>query len=274
LKKKNSKIILFLIVFNLLFLLNFLTLNGYAAVESFEPDHGLAPEIDGEIDSSAKEWENASKEVIKLKGTSPTDDGITTSIWVMQNDSDLFISIQFEILGHDSQEFVGIIISSGKSESNSSFTDAKIVQFNGLSVADQNFRYYDYYVIDGVFYLDQETNGDGAALLDENKIIYEFRIPVNVSEDDKDDKDVVLDFGEIYAFQIIYGEGSVNTNTNKKINIITIEIEYPPKEPTNIWILVHNILCIIIFMGLGAFFGFYIYKIMVIKKKYRKKVSG
>ena len=270
-KKKNSKIILFLIVLNLLFLLNFLTLNGYAAVESFKPEHGLAPEIDGEIDSSAREWENASKEEINIIGTNPTDKGITTSIWVLQNNSDLFISVQFELETHNPQEFVGIMISSSKSESNSSFTDVKIVQFNDLSIAYQNYRFYDYYVIDGVFYLDQETNGDGAAKLDGNKIIYEFRIPINESVDDKD---VTLDFGEIYAFKIIYGEGSVNTNTNKKINIITIEIEYPPKEPTNIWILVHNILGIIIFMGLGAMFGLYIYKIVVIKRKYRKKVSG
>ena len=191
----------------------FLIADAYAAVEDFEPDFGYAPEIDGDIERSKKEWENASKEEIRLKTESPSDDaGILTEIWVMQNASDLYISIQFELeLEYRSpNEFIAILISDSDSESNTSFYDAKIVQFYDLGGPNEEYGFKDYHIVNGQFIRDDDDNGDGAAELHGNKMIYEFRIPVNESEGE-DDEDVNLEFGDPYAFKIVYGE---NLNYN------------------------------------------------------------
>ena len=248
----------------MVFTANFLINNSYAVIE---PDYGLAPEIDGDIDRSEKEWLNATKEKISLVSSSPTDLGIPIEIWVLQNNSDLYISIQFELDTHKTQEFIGILISDSEATSNESFIDAKILQFYNLGNIGERSEYLDCYILNDEFFIDQEINGEAAAKLDGNEIVYEFRIPVNDSEDSQD---VFLDFGETYAFKIIYGESPDYPDSIKKKNIVLIEIEYKKKKKENIWILVHNILCIIIFCGLGCLFALYIYKIIVIKKKIRR----
>ena len=252
----------------MIFTVNFLINNSYAVIEDIEPDYGYAPEIDGDIDRSEKEWINATKEKINLIGSNPiTDKGIPIEIWVMQNDSDLYISIQFELETHKSQEFIGIFISNSEATSNESFIDAKILQFFNLGEIGERYEYLDYYLLNDEFIMDQEFNGEAAAKLDGHEIVYEFRIPVNNSDDSQD---VFLDFGDEYAFKIVYGEIPDYSDGIKKSNIVLIEIEYQEKEEENIWILVHNILCIIIFCGLGGLIALYIYKIIVIKKKIRR----
>ena len=251
----------------MIFTVNFLINNSYAVIEDIEPDYGYAPEIDGDIDRSEKEWINATKEKINLKSSNPTDWGIPIEIWVMQNDSDLYISIQFELETHKSQEFIGILISNSEATSNESFIDAKILQFFNLGEIGERYEYLDYYLLNDEFIMDQEFNGEAAAKLDGHEIVYEFRIPVNNSDDSQD---VFLDFGDEYAFKIVYGEIPDYSDGIKKSNIVLIEIEYQEKEEENIWILVHNILGIIIFCGLGGLFALYIYKIIVIKKKIRR----
>ena len=246
---------------------SFLSINANAAVEDFEPDFGFAPDIDGNIERSKKEWENASKEEISLKSTTnPNDKGILTDIWVMQNESDLYISVQFELETHPSREFIAIIISESDSESNSSFYDAKIVQFYDLGGPNEQFRYRDFYLNNGKFIRDSEDNGDGAAELEGNKMIYEFRFPVNSSEED--DRDVDLEFGEEYAFKIVYGENDDYQNiVNEKNSIVKIDIQYPKTEEMPLWKKVVFILAIIAFGAIGLLYGLYIYKILVIKKK-------
>ena len=254
----------------MIFTVNFLINNSYAVIEDIEPDYGYAPEIDGDIDRSEKEWINATKEKINLRDDpmKPTTDmGIPIEIWVMQNDSDLYISIQFELETHKSQEFIGILISNSEATSNEDFIDAKILQFYNLGEIGERYEYFDYYLLNDEFFMDQEFNGEAAAKLDGHEIVYEFRIPVNNSDDSQD---VFLDFGDEYAFKIVYGEIPDYSDGIKKSNIVLIEIEYQEKEEENIWILVHNILCIIIFCGLGGLFALYIYKIIVIKKKIRR----
>jgi len=245
----------------------FLISSSNAAIIDFEPDYGYAPDIDGEIDRSKKEWENASKEVINLLGSSPTDKGIPIKLWVMQNGSNLYISVQFDLENHQPQEFIAILISNSEATSNESFVDAKILQFTDLGIGRDNYNYFDYYMVNEKLFRDTEFNGEAAAKLDDNEIIYEFRIPVNNSDDDND---VFLDFGETYAFKIVYGEFAEYPASFKKSNIVLIDIEYPPKEKENEWILIHNILCVIIFSGLGGLFAFYTYKIIFIKKKIRR----
>jgi len=245
---------------------NFLIIDANAAVKDIEPDYGFAPEIDGDIERSKNEWENASKENIRLLSNSSSDKGIDTDIWVMQNSSDLFISIQFELEYHASEEFIAIIISESDSESDASFYEAKIVQFYDLGGPNEDYSYRDYYIRNGQFFRDNEDNGEGAAAMHGNKMIYEFRIPVNGSEEE--DRDVDLEFGESYAFKIIYGENdNYQDILNEKSTIVKIDIEYPKSESMPLWKKVVFILVIIAFGAIGGVYGLYIYKVLVIKRK-------
>jgi len=87
---------------------NFLIRNSFAAAEDFEPDFGWAPEIDGDIDKSEEEWVNASEEEVLLKSESPSNEGLPIDIWVLQNESDLYISVQFDLedYARSSEEFI------------------------------------------------------------------------------------------------------------------------------------------------------------------------
>lgn len=268
--KKHKVFILTITYIVFLFIItSFLIINANAAVEDIEPDFGFAPEIDGDIEGSKKEWENATKEEIQLiskTSTNPDDKGIFTDIWVMQNQSDLYISIQFELENHAANEFIAIIISEDETESNSSFYDAKIVQWYNLGGPSEEHKYRDFYLINGVFFRDSDDNGDGAADLHGNKMIYEFRIPVNGSEED--DRDVDLEFGDSYAFKIVYGENdNYNDILNEKTSSVLIDIEYPKQEEMPLWKKVVFILAIIAFGAIGGLYGLYIYKVLVIKQK-------
>jgi len=173
---------------------NFLIRNSFAAAEDFEPDFGWAPEIDGDIDKSEEEWVNASKEEVLLKSESPSNEGLPIDIWVLQNESDLYISVQFELedSARTSEEFIGIIIS--ESDSENEFYDVKLVQFSNLGGPSEKFEYLDFYISNNQYFEDKETSGDGAAELHGSKIIYEFQIPINESEGE-DSKDFTIDFG-------------------------------------------------------------------------------
>ena len=269
-KQKKVKIQTILLVIQIFIIGIFLVNNSYGAIIDIESDYGHAPKIDGDSDSSDDEWENATKEVIFLKGTSPTDAGIPVELWVLQNKSDLYIAIQFELNTHKSEEFIGILISNSEASNDESFVDAKILQFYNLGTSYVKSSYLDFYIRNGIFYLDSDVNGDAAAELEGNKIVYEFRIPVN---DTKDDKDAELDFGEEYAFKIVYGDNMSYPNGFLKSNIVLIEITYFDEPPPNVWIMYHNILCIIIFCGLGVLFALYTFKIISIKKKIRRITS-
>jgi hypothetical protein len=268
-KKRRIFVLTIAYIVFLFLVANFVILNATAAEEEIEPDFGLAPEIDGDIERSKKEWENATKEEIHLKSsasTNPNDRGIPTDIWVMQNTSDLYISIQFELEDHKSEEFIAILISKDDSESNTSFYDAKLVQFYDLGGSNEDYRYRDFHIVNGQFFRDSEDNGDGAADLHGNKMIYEFRIPVNSSEEDDDDVD--LEFGDTYAFKVVYGENDNYQNIlNEKTSIVQIDIEYPKSETIPLWEKVVFILAIIAFGAIGGLYGLYIYKVLVIKKK-------
>ena len=266
-KDSTIKVLLLVFVIHSLFTISFLTTNSYAAILDIDPDYGDAPEIDGEIDRSNNEWKNATKEIIYLKSLSSTDKGIRIDLLVMQNGSNLYISVQFELEAHKSTEFIGILISESNALSNESFTDAKVLQFTNLGEFGEKFVYRDYYIINNQFFEDRDAHGDAAAELVGNKIIYEFEIPINKTEDAHD---VSLDYGEKYAFKIVYGEEYLKPGSFIKSDIILINIEYPPEVGLNIWILIHNILCIIIFCGLSLLFALYTYKIIVIKKKIRR----
>ncbi|MFW9896781.1 MAG: hypothetical protein ACFFD7_13330, partial [Candidatus Thorarchaeota archaeon] len=98
-------------------------INCHGAAEEIDAEFGQAPIIDGNIDDSANEWKNAYKTQINL-----TD--LPIDLWVMQDDKDLFISVQVDLETHNSTEFVGLLISNSSSENREDFIDAKIVQFS------------------------------------------------------------------------------------------------------------------------------------------------
>ena len=101
-------------------------------------------------------------------------------------------------------------------------------------------------------------------------MIYEFRIPVNESEGE-DDEDVKLEFGDPYAFKIIYGENlNYNAIEREKSSIVLIEIQYPENIEEPWWKIFLFIMAIIFFSIIGGLYGLYIYKILVLKRKIRR----
>lgn len=268
--KKKIFLVIILISITYIFVGSSLLLrNVYAADEDFEPDFGNNPEIDGDIDRTLKEWENASKEEVLLRANPNDQTGIPTDIWVMQNESNLFISIQFELeLSYRSpNEFIAILISKSDSERNTSFYDAKIVQFYDLGGKDEDNRYRDYHISNGIFYEDDDEDGDGAADLHGDKMIYEFRIPLNGTQDEDTD-DVDLEFGEYYAFKVVYGENDdYNSIQHELSSIVQIEIQYPDEIKEPWWMTLLFFLGLVVFGIIGVTYGLYIYKILILKKK-------
>ncbi|MBD3342755.1 MAG: hypothetical protein GF353_26900 [Candidatus Lokiarchaeota archaeon] len=269
--RKTPIYVLICLVITLVLFINFFIPLTLGAAEEFEPDYGNAPEIDGDIgtlDNGEKEWKNATKEEITLFSPgSTTDLGLLVDIWVMFNDSDLYISVQFELEAtyRNSQEFIAILTSTSDAENNESFYDAKIVQFYDLGTINERTEFFDYYIVNGQFYRDIDEHGDGDADLDGDKSIYEFQIPINNSEED--DQDVFLDLGETYAFKVVYGINADYELGALKSNTILIDIEYPPIDKPEIWEVALLITVIIVFCGLGALYGFYVYRILIIRKK-------
>lgn len=266
-KKPTCFILILTILVFTFFIPCFYSINSNAAAETIVPEFGDSPKIDGYINKTVNEWNGAKKVASRLYSSeSKTDVGLLINLWVMQNDSNLYISVQFDLELHNPAEFVGILISKSASEGVNDFVDAKIVQFSNLGRFDQKFDYLDYYIEAGTFIKDKISNGDGAGGLTGATCVYEFQIPVNISEDE----DVFLDYGEQYAFKIVYGTTDSNSYPEGilKSNIVLINIQYPPPPPLPpIYEIVLQVLVIVVFCLIGALYGFYIYKIFVLKKK-------
>ena len=236
----------------------------YCATKEINSKYGESPVIDGYIDLSTKEWNKAYKTDILLED-------LPIKLWVMQDDINLYISVQFELLlGHHSiNEFIGLIVSNSSSENKEEFIDAKIIQFTNISV--NQYNYYDYNVTDGVFLIDTEINGEGAAELEDLTSTYEFALPIKGYDANEDD--AALDFGSGYAFNITYGDTPIYPHGIKKSTIVLINIKSLSTEIPSIINIVVYILTIIVFSILGFVLIFYIYKIFKLKeniKKYRK----
>jgi len=233
-------------------------LQGYSASDEIDSKFGESPIIDGYIDISAKEWNKAAKLSINL-GDFPIE------LWVMQNNINLYLSVQFELEFeyHNVTEFIGIIVSNSSSENEEDFIDAKIIQFSNIT--EDQFNYLDYYINNSIYSNDTYVDGDGAAKLEGIISTYEFSIPIkniNIIEED-----VFLDYGKAFAFNITYGETPVYPNGIKKSTTVLINIKTPSTTETPIWSLVFFVLSIIIFSILGTLYGFYIYKIFKLKEK-------
>ncbi|MFX1314048.1 MAG: hypothetical protein ACFFHD_15790 [Promethearchaeota archaeon] len=233
----------------------------YGVTEEINPNFGESPVIDGYIDDSIKEWNKATKVTINLTG-------LPIKFWVMQNNDNLFLSVQFdiEIKDHSVNEFIGILISNSSSKKLENFKDAKIVQFT--DIYNDSFEYLDYNINKSVFKNDSIYNGEGSAKLDEVTSTYEFSVPINSS--DENNEDVILKYETTYAFNITYGDIASYPNGIKKSEIVLITINSLPLKKTPLINLTLFILSIIIFSILGLLYGFYIYKILKLKEKIKR----
>ncbi len=257
-KKEIFKVLICIIIINITVISLFLLANGNCAIEEIDSKYGHHPIINGYIDLSAKEWSQAFKDnEFKLED-------LPIKLWVMNDDENLYISVQIEIFPgyHSINEFIGLIISNSSSENKEDFIDAKIIQFTNISANEYN--YFDYNVSDSVFLIDTEENGDGAAKLEEITSTYEFALPIKGDDTDKDD--AALDYGNDYAFNITYGETQSYPDGIKKSAIVLINIKSLPPSLPSITNLVLYILIVIVFSIIGILLFLYIYRIFKLKK--------
>jgi len=278
LRKITVNILICIFIIHIVYTSNFLIIGGSGALKEIDPKFGDAPKIDGYINRSVNEWHNATKVNTYLyTNLSNPVNGLLINLWVMQSELDLYISIQFELDIYPN-EFVGILISESVSEDEDKFEfddfeDAKIVQFSDLGGGNEKVEYEDNYISDAIFKEDPKSNGNGTAVVDEKKHTYEFIMPVNNSDEKRD---IFLDFGEGYAFKIVHGEydGNSYKDSIDRSSIVIIYIQYlPPPPPIDPIELIVRILLIISFSALGALYGFYIYKVVLLKKKV-ERVKG
>lgn len=268
-KRTTYKILLFLIILGI-------TLNSLIYVQgeivSLKPEFGETPIIDGVIDTEIDEWDDALKKSITLyQNLSVPINGLTMDLWIMQDDDSLFIALQFMFDEHSSsefcEEFVGVLISEDDPEDPIEYKDGKITQFSNITTGE--FTYYDYYINESTYYIDDISDGEGAAALDGDKAVYEFSIPVDIF--DNSYQDIYLSQLYTYAFSIVYGKSPSYPEGILLSNYKLIEIQFAEyKNPSTEWELVLLTLNIVIFGSIGALYSFYIYRITKLKEKIRR----
>ena len=263
------------IIVNLLIGTIFVAMIGNATLLNITAEYGSAPSIDGVIDRQNNEWNNAVKESLYLfpNMTDPIN-GLLIDLWVMQTESNLYLSIQFQLEDHTSgdynSEFIGVLIADKRdAATQEDFTDAKVVHFNNLSSG--TFQFSDYYINNSVFYIDAIQNGKGAAQLEGNDITYEFSIPIGYNGTNVQDVNLNFGPGAKNIYRIVFGVGGISFNDFRVQNEVTIELQFPPYVPplsiTEILLLTFNI---IIFGAVGGFYIFYIYRITKLKKEIKR----
>ena len=271
-KRTTYKTILFLtiLIVALTSLNSFLNIQGEKV--ALIPKFGQSPTIDGIIDTNTNEWDGALKKSITLyQNLSDPKNGLPCDFWIMQDDNNLYIAIQVQFEAHSSSEFtnefVGILISNSDPGDSPEFKDGKILQFSNISTGE--FSYGDYYINDSTYYLDDKSNGTGAAALTGDKSVYEFSLPVDVFDSSK--QDVYLSYLNDYAFGVVYGDSPSYPGGIILSNYELVQIQFPEAEKPPIdWNLVLFVLTFVIFGVIGALFGFYIYRIFKLKDKIRR----
>ena len=269
--KKNITRLLTLIVITQIFLSSiFLITNGYGDPIEIKVGFGAAPVIDGIIDGTTGEWDQAKKQNINLyHNITVPENGLEIDLWVIQEGLNLYILVRFDLENHGSSEynneFIGILIAD--ESSNSDFTDAKIVQCSNIS--ENTFQYLDYHINDTEYEEDIISNGAGASKLEENQITYEFSMPVKDTEDQV--QDVYLNYIRNYDFKIVFGKTALYPDGIMISNIVSIYLEFKPGGPDiSLGELIKITSTIVIFSTIGALYIFYIYRITQLKKEIRR----
>jgi hypothetical protein len=260
LKKIGYSILSGIIIINFLLISSLFIINSYGAAEEIDAEFGKAPIIDGDIDDSTDEWKKAYKTQINL-----TD--LPIDLWVMQDDSELFISVQvdLELSAHNSTEFIGLLISNSSSENQEDFIDAKIVQFTDIQTNE--FVYIDYFINNSLFLNDTNYHGKGAGKLNGKVSVYEFSVPIKHAPTVGYEEDAILEYEKSYAFNITYGKTPSYPDGIIKSEIVLINLFKPPVEEQLFIDVILRILLIIIFSIIGILAGYYIYKIFKLKEK-------
>ena len=269
--KKNTIRLLTLIVITQIFLSSiFLITNGYGDPIEIKVGFGAAPVIDGVIDGTTGEWDQAKKQIIYLyPNITVPENGLEIDLWVIQEGLNLYILVRFDLQDHGSSEydneFIGILIAD--EDSNSDFTDAKIVQYSNIS--ENIFQYLDYNINDTEYEEDIISNGAGAANLEGNQVTYEFSMPVKDTEVSV--QDVYLNYIRNYDFKIVFGKTELSPDGIMISNIVSIYLEFKPGGPDiSIDELIMLISTFVIFGTVSALFIFYIYRITLLKKEIRR----
>ena len=270
--KKNTIKLLILIAITQIFLSSiFLITNGYGDPIEIDVGFGAAPVIDGIVDGTTGEWDQAKKQNINLyPNITVPENGLEIDLWVIQEGLNLYILVRFDLQDHGTSEydneFIGILIAD--EGSNSDFTDAKIVQCSNIS--ENTFLYLDYHINDTEYEEDIISNGDGAANLEGNQITYEFSMPVRDTEDQV--QDVYLNYipNIYYDFNIVFGKEALYPDGIIISNIVSINLQHPTHTPPSIEELIMLISTIVIFSTIGALYIFYIYRITQLKKEIRR----
>ena len=269
--KKNTIRLITLIIITQIFLSSiFLITNGYGDPIEIKVGFGAAPVIDGIIDGTTGEWEQANKQIINLyPDITVPENGLAIDLWVIQEGVNLCILVQFDLVNHSSSkydnEFIGILIADEGSASD--FTDAKIVQYSNIS--ENTFQYLDYHINDTEYEVDIISNGAGAANLEENQITYEFSIPVKDIEDQV--QDVYLNYIRNYDFKIVFGKTALYPDGIMISNIVSLYLEFKPGGPDiSLDEIIMITSTIVIFSTISALYIFYIYRITQLKKEIRR----
>jgi hypothetical protein len=164
-------------------------------------------------------------------------------------------------------EFLGVFISSSEDVTN--LADAKIVN---MSRSINESQYSDYKIENNNFYRDNNTNGNGLGINQtisnsNSKLTYEFRIPLDAGNEE----DVGLNYDSTYAFNISQGnepsypQGIIRSNSSLLIRIKDPVSEGPSTD--NLAEIGSFIAAIVIFIIVGISYGYYILKILLLKKK-------
>ncbi len=270
--KKITTKLLTLIVITQIFLSSMLLItNGYGDPIEIVVGFGSAPVIDGIIDSTTGEWNQAEKQNIYLyPNITVPENGLAIDLWVIQEGENLYILVRFDLEDHGSSdydnEFIGILIAD--ENSNSDFTDAKIVQYSNIS--ENTFQYLDYHINDTMYEEDIISNGIGASNLKGNQITYEFSMPVKSTETEGPLQDVYLNYNRFYDFKIVFGDTALYPDGIIISNIVSIKLQHPTFTPASIEELIVFITTIVIFSTIGALYIFYLYRITQLKKEIRR----
>ncbi len=265
-KRPTNKILIFTIII-LISVSSITLIQNVRGSTALIPTIGSTPTIDGVIDLQNDEWGSANKNSIYLyQNLSAPASGLLIDLWVMQDQTSLFISIQFEMNQHASseydEEFVGILISEDEL---GEYSDARLIQFSNMSTGE--FQYLDYYINDSVFILDDDSNGEGAAALDGNKIAYEYGTLIEIN--DESAQDVWFQRQFTYNISIIYGKTALYPEEILIENNILIEIQYPiyTSPPPPIDKILFNI---IVFGVVGIVLIYYVNSIRKMRDKVKR----
>ncbi|MBN1213930.1 MAG: hypothetical protein JXA99_00660 [Candidatus Lokiarchaeota archaeon] len=267
-KKKNSKILGVSLICSIILFSTYIMPISLGTPLEINPVIRDTPNVNGEIDID--EWNDILFDTAYLKTKPEEPLGLETSIKAIQDKNDLYMLFQFEI-NNGSQGpngFLAILISNANSYTQYDFVDAKIVNIS--SYTDYTYTDYNIDYTTNNFTRDQLIDGNGAGKIekqsDVNIFTYEFHIPLDIDKSE----DAYLEYGKSYKFNISQGENPSYPEGIIRSDNITINIKNPPETPFfNIEILMIAF-SITIFSLNGAFIGFYIYRIILLKKKMKR----